>query len=56
MRTNKAYIIMEKIGIKNYVKSIKKVVAVWLYQLLIGHVIIAPDLNNKLQNRDSEEY
>jgi hypothetical protein len=50
------YILKEKEGIRQHLRSERKETAVRYYQLMTGHAAIAPYLKNKVENGDSEEY
>jgi hypothetical protein len=55
IKGSRAYILKEKEGIRQYLRSERRETAMRYYQLITGHVAIALYLKNKVKNGDSEE-
>jgi hypothetical protein len=55
LKGTKNYILRKKEGMRQVLNMEKKGVAARYYQLMTGHVVIAPYLKNKLKKRDSED-
>jgi hypothetical protein len=55
LKGSRVYILKEKEGIRQHLRSERKETAMRYYQLMTGHAAIAPYLKNNVKNGDSEE-